>query len=125
MAMRIKNFVNRFGLAFLVLVAAFFWTAGCITHPDPLAGWHSSSLNSLHSNKAITDDSQDYIQSLKLSPEKRSYVAYIEFFEDGTGQHAEKITISLNKTDWENVLIYDKDDKRVKTIKYVSGHSAS
>jgi hypothetical protein len=31
----------------------------------------------------------------------------------------------LNHTHWEHVLVYNKDNKRIKTIKYVSGHSMS
>jgi hypothetical protein len=91
--------------------------------PDPLTNFHFSSLNNLDSNKAISDDYKDYIQ--KLSPEERKFMAYTEFFEDGTGQHAIKITIGLNHTNWRHVLIYDKDNKRIKTIKYVSGNSMS
>ena len=122
MTTRIKNLINKFGLASFVLFAVLFWITGCATHPDPLAGWKPASKNP---DQTIEKDCQDYIQRLKLSLKDGEYVGYIEFFEDGTGQHAEKITISMNKTDWEHVLIYDKDDKRIKTIKYVSGHSRS
>jgi hypothetical protein len=116
---------TRLTIFFVLSAASICWT-GCETfasHTDPLVGWQKAYKH--EPDQAIEKDCQDYIQSLKLSPEKGTYVAYIEFFEDGTGQHAEKITISLNKTDWEHVLIYDKDDKRIKTIKYVSGHSSS
>lgn len=51
----------------------------------------------------------------------------IEFFEDGTGQHA--VTFEsysdagiIGGTSWEYVLIYDKNNKRVKTIRYVTGY---
>jgi hypothetical protein len=113
------------------IVSLFFLTTfalitGCNVPepiPDPLAGWKIAFKH--EPDQAIGKDCQDYIQSLKLSPEKGTYVAYIEFFEDGTGQHAERITVSVNKTDWAHVLIYDKNDRRIKTIKYVTGHSRS
>jgi len=118
--MKITRFTSQF-----LLLPVFVWAVGCAYHnptPDPMAGFHFSSLNNLDSNKVITDDYKDYIQQQKLSPEKGKYVAYIEYFEDGTGQHAVKVTISLNHTVWEHFLIYDKDGKRIRTIKYSSGH---
>jgi hypothetical protein len=93
--------------------------------PDPLAGFHVSSLGNLDKNKAITDDCNNYIQT--LSPEEKKYLgpSPIGFFEDGTGQHAVQIEIPLNGTWWFHVLIYDKDNKRIKTIKYSPGKYAS
>jgi len=70
-------------------------------------------------NKAITGDYKAYVQT--LSPEERKYLSTILFYEDGTGQHAVRITIGLNGTVWRHVLIYDRNDKRIKTIKYASG----
>ena len=120
----IKNSINRFWLVCFTLAATLFMTAGCATsHPDPLAGWQIAFNE--EPNQVIEKDCQDYIQKQNLSPQEGKYVAYIEFLKDGTRQRAEKITISLNKTDWVHVLIYDKDNKRIKTIKYISGHSRS
>jgi hypothetical protein len=106
---------------FLFLLTVFVLMAGCATstHTDPLAGWHFSSLNNLHSNQAITDDYQAYIQTLHLK--KRGFVGAVDFFEDGTGQHAVKIEIGLNGTWSEHVIIYDKDNKRTKVTKYADG----
>ena len=42
--------------------------------------------------------------------------------EDGTGQHAVTIAVDLGGTEWSHVLTYDKNDKRVRVIKYISGH---
>ena len=93
-------------------------------HSDPLVGWKlCQSQDPKYLDKAIRDDYQDYIQ--KLSSKEREFATYDNDFEDGTGQHAVKITIGLNGTDWEHILIYDKNDKRIKTIKYVSGNSSS
>jgi hypothetical protein len=106
---------------FCILLAAIVWTAGCATkpHPDPLAGFHPF-FKIL--DQSIVNDYQDYIQKQKLPPGSGDkYVAYTEVFEDGKGQHAVMITISLNHAVWEHVLIYDKDNKRIRTIKYHSG----
>jgi hypothetical protein len=111
---------------FIFLLAAFALVAGCAhtkPTPDPLAGYHWSSLVNLDNNKAISDDYHDYIQ--KLSSDERKYAGPIFYFEDGTGQHAVLIKIGINGTSWEHVLIYDKDNKRIKTIKYVAGSYAS
>jgi hypothetical protein len=94
-----------------MLISGFSCSAPKPT-PNPLTGFYFSSLNNLDSNKLITDDYKDYIG--KLSPEEKER-AGIEYFEDGTGQHAVKITIGLNGTVWEHVLIYDKDNKRIRS----------
>jgi hypothetical protein len=47
------------------------------------------------------------------------------FCEDGTGQHAVEISIPLNGKFWKHVLIYDKTNRRVKTVKYSSGRYMS
>jgi hypothetical protein len=70
-------------------------------------------------DKAITDDYRDYIE--KLSSKERPNVGGIHLFEDGTGQHAVEITVNLNGTRWEHVLIYDQQHKRMKVIRYASG----
>jgi hypothetical protein len=119
------HIMNVARLTFYILLTTLSLTVGCagfVHHSDPLVGFHFSSLNNLDSNKAITDDYKDYIQ--KLSPEERERVG-LKYFEDGTGQHAVRITIGLNGTVWRHVLIYDKYDKRIKTIKYASGDYAS
>jgi hypothetical protein len=102
--------------------------------PDPLAGWQMNFGPPEPSDKIIEKDYQDYIKGLGLKPVKagalviyasedgNEFVASTDFFNDGIGQHAVKITISLNHTVWEHVLIYDKDGKRIRTIKYESGH---
>ena len=91
--------------------------------PDPLAGFHVTSLVDLDNNKAITDDYNVYIQT--LSPEERKHASPIHFFEDGTGQHAIDVIIGINGRGWRHILIYDKDNKRIKTIKYATGYYAS
>jgi hypothetical protein len=126
MKTQFKNPIGTFILMFFLWTTVFLLGFGCSTPkptPDPLAGFHPAALYTPDTNKTITDDYKNYIQ--KLSPEERKFIAGIEFFEDGTGQHAVKITIGLNHINWRHVLIYDKDNKRINTIKYISGNSAS
>lgn len=123
MKTQFKNLTNKFTFIFLILVAMLAFGFGCNTSkpaPDPLTGFHAASKNP---DQTIVNDYQNYIHT--LSPEEQKFVAYVECFEDGTGQYAVKITIGLNHTNWRHVLIYDKDNKRIKTIKYISGNSAS
>ena len=109
------------------MLTAVVMVAGCAAQkptPDPLAGFHWSSLVNLANNKAITDDYEAYIQT--LSPEEKKYLgpSPIRYFEDRSGQHAVEIREGLNGTVWEHVLIYDKNDKRIKTVRYAAGHYA-
>jgi hypothetical protein len=115
-------------LIFCFSLAVFVCCFGCTSSkpaPDPLVGYHWCDLTELDSNQAITDDYEAYIQT--LSPEEKKYLgpSPIGFFEDGTGRHAVRIKIGLNGTSWVHVLIYDKDNRRIKTIKYATGHYAS
>lgn len=123
----IKNSIKRFWLIVPILFTTLALVAGCaglVHHSDPLAGWKPLFGREYEKlDEAIMDDYQDYIR--KLPPDEKSKVGPIFLFEDGTGQHAVRITLGLNGTVWENVLIYDKDNRRIKTIKYASGNYGS
>lgn len=125
MKTKIKNSINKLALVVLMLMSTFILGCGCNTSkptPDPLAGFHSASKKL---DQSIINDYQNYIQNLS-SEEKQNLGPYpASFFEDGTGQHAVRIEIGINGTSWEHVLIYDKNNKRIKTIKYSTGHYAS
>ena len=111
----------------LVLVLCMMVVSGCSCSapkpkPDPLAGFHVAVFFTPDSNKAITDDYKNYIQT--LPPNERQSPS-VHFYEDGTGQHAVEIIIGVNGRWWRHILIYDKDAKRIKTIKYATGYYAS
>lgn len=111
-------------LAFSILLATFFWVAGCATQPEPLAGWQPLfGRENEAENMVIKGDYQAYIQ--KMPSSQSGFVGPIQLFQDGTGQHAVRIEIARNGTDWAHVLIYDKENKRVKVYRYVSGHYRS
>jgi len=111
---------------YILLTTLLVWTVGCAgfaRHSDPLAGWNLIYSNQIP--KSISNDYQDYIQ--KLPAGVRYYVQgyNIRFFEDSAGQHAAKISIPLNGTWREHILIYNKDDKRINVIKYSDGEYRS
>ncbi len=121
-----KNSIKNFALIFLALMTMFICGCGCNTSkptPDPLVGFHIDALHTPDSNKAIADDYHNYIRT--LTPEEQKYIDGTTFYEDGTGQHAVVIEVDLQPTAWNHVLIYDKDYKRIKVVKYISFHYRS
>lgn len=106
----------------IALVAAGFLEYKHLTF-DPLKGWKKDFSPPSHSDKIIEKDYQDYIQ--KLPEDQRKFVGPVDFFEDGTGQHAVRIEVALYGTVWYHTLFYDKDNKRIKVIKYAGWHYMS
>lgn len=103
-----------------VLLAAFCCLLGCATQkPDPLAGWQKDYLH--EPDAAIQNDYQEFIKTFK--PEGQRPTQVTGYFKDGTGQHAINIEIFEyhQNASCQYLLIYDKDDKRIKTIKYGCG----
>ena len=126
-------------LTFCTLLAASILLTGCkhcvlfVLHPinqtfarhsNPIAGWkrlYSRDYEKL--DKVISDDYRDFIQ--ELPTKARNGIGPIQFYEDRTGQHAVAIETGWSGTDWTYVLIYDKNNKRVRVVKYVSGYYMS
>ena len=123
---KIIKYSNYFGIVLAICVMVI---SGCSCSapkptPDPLVGWQKDYTPD-PSDQIIEKDYKNYIQT--LSPEEKKYLGPYpaSFFKDGTGQHAVQITIGINNTVSRHVLIYDKDNKRIKVIKYASGNYAS
>jgi hypothetical protein len=113
MKMRIKFFANHFAL--ILLSASIFGIAGCAAwRSDPLAGG-SWKMDFAPTDPAIEKDYQDFIQT-----EGKGRSQATGYFKDGTGQHAVSIEIFIKgeNASWQYVLIYDKENKRIKVIKY-------
>lgn len=124
-----KMLIKNLWPIFPILLAASFWTAGCAVftrHSDPLTGWTFRPFpgsemppyghNTNHLDNAISDDYHDFIIKNKLD----LFGAIAGFYEDDTGQHAiefEAFPPNQNAT-WHYVLIYTKENKRIKVIKY-------
>ena len=121
MKISIERFIKYSWLAFPILLAIFVWPAGgCATStPDPLAGYKPDFDFSREADLGIVSDYQDYIKEL---PSRQSgFVGSVDFFKDETGQHAINIKIGRNGTWWDHILIYNKQNKRIKTIIYKNG----
>jgi uncharacterized protein YceK len=83
----------------------------------PFPGWELPPYghNTNHLDQAIIDDYEGFIKEKHLN----LFGAVTGFYVDGTGQHAVQFTAfppGENAT-WQYVLIYDKENKRVKTIR--------
>jgi hypothetical protein len=116
------------------------------SHTNPIAGWKSigevgckdgemsAEISPIAGYTGISDDVQKFVNRLPVDdvPDycgggTRRWCYWIEdmnFYEDGTGQHAVAFQIPHDGTWWGYVLIYDKNNKRVKAARYVQGHYA-
>lgn len=116
---------NLFSLAIFALLTSLVWSTGCagfVHHPDPLAGFHVAHTTL---DQSIVNDYQNYIQNLSPKEKQNLGPSPVSYFEDGTGQNAVVIIIGINGRWWRHILIYDKDNKRIRTIKYATGYYAS
>jgi hypothetical protein len=107
-----------------ILLAASVCGTGCEMSADqtnPIPGWQVDFKT--EPSPVVEKDYKDYIQ--KLPPDEKRSAHVSSWVKDGTGQHAIVIEVALNGTWWNHVLIYDKDDKRIKAVKYIAGHYAS
>jgi uncharacterized protein YceK len=113
---------------------------------NPIVGWKVVSdigckpgemrveISPIPGYEAISADVQAFANQLPIDqvPDyagggTRRWCYWMEsltFYEDGTGQHAVSFIIPHDGTDWGYALIYDKNNKRVKAVRYVQGHYA-
>ena len=128
-----KNPTNNFELIILILASMFIFGTGCTLferRSDPLATWTFKPYphfenppyghNANHLDQVIVDDYEGYIKKNNLYPVS----AITGFYEDGTGQHAVEFLASYAPAySRKYVLIYDKENKRIKVIKYGDSHN--
>ena len=110
---------------FCLVCAALLSIAGCATQtPDPLAGW-KPLYGRAHEKfeAAVKEDYEHYIETLPRR--EKGFVGPIQFFEDGTGLHAIRIEIALNGDDWAHILIYDANNKKIRTTSFIYAHYRS
>jgi len=116
MKTQFNNSIKNFAPVFLMVAAMFVLGLGCKT-PDPLAGWQKTYGEE---PSQIVKDYQDYIQ--KLPPEERNYVGPVFYYKDSTGQQALTFEVDkYGKDVWSHYLFYDKNNKRIKVVKYYRG----
>jgi ankyrin repeat protein len=88
----------------------------------PLVGWYLDGDADSHHHQAIIDDHKNFVEMLKKKY-PHLWVAEVHYYEDGTGQHAVKLTIETAMRDYkEFYLIYDQVNVRTKVIKGKSWH---
>jgi hypothetical protein len=112
----VKTPIKNAQLLFSILLVIVVWTVGgCATStPDPLTAWKPDFDFSREADQEIVSDYQDYIKELPLR--QSGFVGSVDFFKDETGQHAVNIKIGRNGTWWDHILIYNKQNKRIKTV---------
>jgi len=120
--MRTKRFgiqQIQFGMIALLLMLAL--GQGCsFSKPktDPLAGWHSCEKVP----QTVEADVQHYIDG--LSPYQREHIVFTDLYELN-GQYAVRLTLALNGDDWNHIIIWDKNYKRIKVIKFIANRYVS
>jgi hypothetical protein len=117
----IKYLINGSKLTILCMLFTLIMAgcAGLSHHSDPLADWKPMYQGQL--DNTIVEDYKAFIQT--LPPKERTLVHDYSIwqYENETGGHAVRIRIYLNGTILEHILIYDQNDERVRTTKYVAG----
>lgn len=118
--------MNAMRFTFCALITALIFVVGCTSPPteqsplNPADGWKllfSQDPDKL--DKAIRDDYQAYIQNLPQA--ERLYVGGVNLFGDGKGQHAVSIGVHHPpQQQWTHVLFYNRENQRVRVVKYFS-----
>lgn len=87
--------------------------------------WPPESDSNIPFGKVISNDVANFISSskFKYGPDSAQFACCggMEYYEDGVGGHAVKIQIPLNSRSTTSefyILFYDKNDIRIKVIKY-------
>jgi hypothetical protein len=108
--------ITRYGLA--VLSVALFMMAGCAT-PNALVGWKQLLTRGDNEKleKALRADAVNYMETV-VGKDRAAGPSW--FYEDGSGQHAIGMEVfqKHENASWEYLIIYSKENKRVKVIKY-------
>jgi hypothetical protein len=104
-------------IRFIIVIAAFALFAGCRT-PDPTIGWQKDYGAA---DPAIGKDYQAFIKTFKPEGQRPTQVS--GYFKDGTGRHAIDVEIFKyhQNASCSYFIIYDKDNKRIKILKYRCG----
>jgi hypothetical protein len=115
----------KYGIALVAFVCIAFVGYeyyNSIPQEDPIAGWQMV-LPNLDSDVLISNDYRQFISELPAIDKQAALGPFC--FTDGTGQHAVRFDVEHDGRAWEYILIYDKADKRIKTIKRFRGRYQS
>ena len=88
-----------------------------------MAGWNGlGTFDNMVVPEVFKQDAQAFFQTLPAIERNESqHGDAITFWEDGTGQHAVVLSAPHNGEHWHYALIYDRDNRRIKVLKYSTG----
>ena len=119
------NFRSRLGVQVAALLGLFLMAlGGCTQHSDPLKNWQDLGwLSQAEVPEMIRQDARAYFRTLpdrlRTKAEKSDWA--VSYLEDGTSQHAVVLEDGHNGEYWRYALIYDRDNRRIKVLKYSTG----
>jgi hypothetical protein len=92
-------------------------------HSDPMASWKAlGTFSNMGVPETIKQDANAYFQTLPaIESNESQHGDAITYWEDGTGQHAVVLATPHNGEHWHHAIIYNRDNKRLKVIKYSTG----
>ena len=110
-----------------LLVVDSLVIGGCTPRTNPLKGWHGiTAFVDAPVPDAIRHDAQDWFDSMSSIPKPGHGVdGLITYWEDGTGQHAVVVEAYREGICWRYALIYDRDNRRIRVLKYSTGFHQS
>jgi len=132
---------------FSILMTVVLSTVGCVSTTNPLAGWRSDGcscyvdmngscqayVQSIPYSKAVSDDVLHFIARMPRhgdnyshgSGKESNWIFGILLFKDGASRHAVEIETVAEGLYLNYVLIYDKDNQRIKVLKFTDGDNFS
>jgi hypothetical protein len=73
----------------------------------------------------VANDYRRYIEGLSPREQLLVHNHDIRFYEGGSDQRAVEISLPIEGTWWKHVLFYDKNNRRVKVVKYAASRYIS
>ena len=108
-----------------LLIVSVLGATGCTPHSDPMKDWKEvKPFSDPAVPESIKQDATTFFQT--LSGQERSWWVNngdfaATYWENGTGQHAVILKCPHDGECWCHALIYDRDDRRIKVLKYSTG----
>lgn len=115
--------MNHKQLLRLAFVSSCWLLTGCTPHSDAMAGWKELGAFSEEGvPQTIKRDALAYFST--LPDEERESIEYdwaVRYWEGENGQHAAVLEAPHDGEYWSIALIYDRDNHRLRVLKYSTG----
>ena len=111
----------------VIITVNCYGCASILLHINPLKDWTPVAMLADASIPAtIRQDAMTYIQQLPKSARNSAQMeSNLEYWEDGAGQRAVVLNSSCDGQRWQYALIYNRNNQRVKVLRYsVGGYSS-